>query len=58
MHVEVSWTDEKVALVLSTTQARAALHLTAIRAEVQDFFERSYNRRLEISFRWVPRPVS
>jgi len=58
MHIEVSWTDEKVALVLSTTQARAALHLTAIRAEVQDFFERSYNRRLEISFRWVPRPVS
>jgi len=56
--LETSWNDEKVEVVIPTTHAQAGSHLPAIRAEVEDFFERGYNRRLLISFRWVPLPVS
>jgi len=57
-HIETSWTNEKLEMVLATAHAQAASYLSAIRAEVEDFFERGYNRRLSISFRWVPLPAS
>ncbi len=52
--LEVSWNEEKVELVVMTRQAQGAIYLPAILSEAEDFFERSYNRRLSIGFRWVP----
>ncbi|MCS7152706.1 MAG: Ppx/GppA family phosphatase [Bacteroidia bacterium] len=46
--------DTQVELSIPTPNASAVRHLPSIYAEVQDFFERSYNRRLVLQLAWVP----
>ncbi len=52
--IQVELRDLQVELTLPTAQSEAYKYLSAILGEVEAFFERSYNRRLSITFRWVP----
>ncbi|MCS7162070.1 MAG: Ppx/GppA family phosphatase [Bacteroidia bacterium] len=52
--VRCSWNDKQVELIIDTTEASAARFLSSIYAEVEDFFERSYGRRLQLQLAWVP----
>jgi len=54
LRVSAGWTPTEVQIEADTTEGRAAAYLSAIYAEVQDFFERSYNRRLVLRFSWHP----
>lgn len=52
--VSAIWTDTQVEILADTTDGGAGRHLTSITSEVQDFFERSYNRRLSLKLAWQP----
>lgn len=54
LRVSAAWSNTQVEILADTTDGGAGRHLTSILAEVQDFFERSYNRRLTLSFAWQP----
>ncbi|MCX8112602.1 MAG: Ppx/GppA family phosphatase [Bacteroidia bacterium] len=58
MRLSLSVKDTQVEIHIDTTDAGAGRHLPSIYAEVQDFFERSYNRRLVIRFAWQVAAVS
>lgn len=52
--MEVVLEDTQMGLIIPTARSEAHKYLPAILGEVEAFFERSYNRRLSITFRWVP----
>lgn len=54
LRLSLQTSDTQVQLSIDTSNMAAAPHLPSITAEVQDFFERSYNRRLILKLAWVP----
>ncbi len=54
LRVSASWTPTQVQIEVDTTEAQAASYVAAMYAEVQDFFERSYNRQLVLRLSWHP----
>jgi exopolyphosphatase/guanosine-5'-triphosphate,3'-diphosphate pyrophosphatase len=54
LRVSASWTPTQVEIAADTTESGVARYLPSIYAEVQDFFERSYNRQLVLKLTWHP----
>ncbi|MCS6894961.1 MAG: Ppx/GppA family phosphatase [Bacteroidia bacterium] len=54
LRLSSSWSDTQVEIVITTTDAGAGRYLPSIYSEVQDFFERGYNRQLVLKLAWQP----
>ncbi|MCX7606208.1 MAG: Ppx/GppA family phosphatase [Bacteroidia bacterium] len=54
LQVSTKWTDTQIEVSADTTENSAGRYIHAISTEVQDFFERSYNRRFTLKLAWQP----
>ncbi|MCS7188652.1 MAG: Ppx/GppA phosphatase family protein [Bacteroidia bacterium] len=53
-HVSVAYTDTNIEISADTPEGNVGQYIPAIIAEVQDFFERSYNRHFSLQLAWQP----